>query len=496
MRGSLGPSSTTQGTGQRLHLGKKMASEQKMSRLALTAMVVGGMVGAGIFSLPRTFANATGPMGAVIAWLIAGTGMYMLARVFQALAERKPGLDAGVFAYAKAGFGDYPGHLSAFGYWIGSCIGNVSYWVLIKSTLGAFFPVFGQGNTVVAILFASVGIWLFHFLILRGVQQAAAINKIVTIAKVIPILLFIVLLFFAFKLDLFSFNLYGGDLSTGLFDQVRATMLVTVFVFIGIEGASVYSRYAKERKDVGWATIVGFVGVTALMVLVTLLPYAVLQRAEIAGMRQPSMAGVLESVVGPWGSVFVSVGLLVSVLGAYLAWALICAEVMFAAGKSKDMPKAFAKTNANGVPHVAMWWTSIIIQVIVISTYWSRDAFTLMLNLTSATTLIPYFLVAAYGLMIARRGETYELRPQERQRDLAFSAIAVIYTIFMLYAGGLKYILLAAILFAPGTILYFIARREQGKPVFDRAFDWALFGAVVLAALYGVYGLASGAITL
>ena len=127
------------------------SSEEKMSRLQLTAMVVGGMVGAGIFSLPRTFAGATGPFGAVIAWLIAGTGMYMLARVFQSLAERKPDLDAGVFAYAKAGFGDYPGFLSAFGYWIGSCIGNVSYWVLIKATLGAFFPVFGDGNTVSAI---------------------------------------------------------------------------------------------------------------------------------------------------------------------------------------------------------------------------------------------------------------------------------------------------------------------------------------------------------
>jgi len=122
-------------------------AEQKMSRMQLTAMVVGGMVGAGIFSLPRTFANATGPLGAVIAWIIAGTGMYMLARVFQALAERKPDIDAGVFAYAKAGFGDYPGFISAFGYWIGSCIGNVSYWVLIKSTLGAFFPMFGDGNT-------------------------------------------------------------------------------------------------------------------------------------------------------------------------------------------------------------------------------------------------------------------------------------------------------------------------------------------------------------
>ena len=473
-----------------------MANEQKMTRMALTAMVVGGMVGAGIFSLPRTFANATGPLGAVIAWVIAGTGMYMLARVFQQLAERKPELDAGVFAYAKAGFGDYPGFISAFGYWIGSCIGNVSYWVLIKSTLGAFFPVFGDGNTVVAIVVASVGIWLFHFLILRGVQQAAAINKIVTIAKVIPILVFIVLLIFAFKMELFSFNLYGGDLTNGLFEQVKATMLVTVFVFIGIEGASVYSRYAKERKDVGWATIVGFIGVTGLMVMVTLLPYAVLQRADIAGLRQPSMAGVLESVVGPWGSVFVSVGLLVSVLGAYLAWALICAEVMFAAAKSKDMPKAFAKVNQNNVPVVAMWWTSIIIQIIVITTYWSNDAFALMLNLTSATTLIPYLFVAVYGLMIARRGETYDLRPQERGRDQVLATIAVIYTLFMIYAGGLHYIMLAAVLFAPGTVLYFMARREQGLAVFTKGSDWIIFGVIVIAAIYSVYGLATGRISI
>src|SRR5262245_27211639 len=161
-----------------------------MSRLQLTAMVVGSMVGAGIFSLPRTFAGATGPIGALIAWAIAGTGMYMLARVFQSLAERKPDLNAGVFSYAKAGFGDYPGFLSAFGYWMGSCIGNVSYWVLVKSTLGAFFPIFGDGNTLIAIAVASVGIWLFHFLILRGVREAAFINTVVTVAKIIPILLF------------------------------------------------------------------------------------------------------------------------------------------------------------------------------------------------------------------------------------------------------------------------------------------------------------------
>jgi arginine:ornithine antiporter/lysine permease len=153
------------------------------------------------------------------------------------------------------------------------------------------------------------------------------------------------------------------------------------------------------------------------MVLVTLLPYAVLQRVEIAGMRQPSMAQVLEAVVGHGGAVFVSVGLLISVLGAYLAWSLICAEVLFTVTKTKDMPAVFAHENANKVPSTALWATNIVIQLIVVTTYRSRAAFALMLNLTSAMALIPFLFVAGYGLMLARRGETYEVRPQERRRD-------------------------------------------------------------------------------
>lgn len=471
-------------------------SPHKLSPFALTMMVVGSMVGAGIFSLPSTFAGATGPIGALIAWAIAGTGMYMLARVFQTLAERKPNLDAGVFAYARAGFGDYPGFLSAFGYWIGSCIGNVSYWVLIKSTLGAFFPVFGDGNTVIAIAVASVGIWLFHAMILRGTQQAAVINSVVTVAKIVPILIFILLVIFAFRLDQFSANLYGGDLTGSVFDQVRATMLVTVFVFLGIEGASVYSRFARERADVGRATILGFIMVTTLMVLVTLLPYAVLERAEIASMRQPSMAQVLEAVVGPWGTVFVSVGLLISVLGAYLAWSLICAEVLFAAARTRDMPAVFAHENENRVPSIALWATNVVVQIIVITTYWSRDAFALMLNLTSAMNLIPFLLVAAYGLQLTNRGETYEVRPQERRRDLIIAAIATVYTIFLLFAGGLNFVLLSAVLYAPGTALYLWARREQGRPVFTGLSDWLIFALAVIGAVIGIYGLATGSITL
>jgi arginine:ornithine antiporter/lysine permease len=284
-------------------------------------------------------------------------------------------------------------------------------------------------------------------------------------------------------------------MSSGLFEQVRATMLATVFVFIGVEGASVYSRYARKRSDVGVATTLGFVGVLCLMVLVTLLPYSVLERAEIAGMRQPSMASVLQGVVGPWGSVFVSIGLIVSVLGAYLAWSLICVEVLFCAARSGDMPRILARENRNKVPAPALWLTNGVIQLFLISTLFSEDAFKLMVELTSSMVLVPYLLVAAYGFLIARRGETYEAKSEERLRDLIFAGIATLYAAFMIYAAGMKFLLLSAILYALGTILYFQIRREREQPLFKLR-EWPVFLAAVAGCLLGICGLVTGYITL
>ena len=267
---------------------------RKFPLTTLIAMVVGSMVGAGVFSLPRNFALSTGVFGAVIAWVIAGTGMLMLAFVFQTLAVRRPDLDAGVYAYTKAVFGEYLGFFSAFGYWASACIGNVTYWVLITSTLGLLWPgTFGHGDTLAAVALGSAGLWIFHILISRGVQEAATINKIVTVAKIVPILTFVVVAIFALKAHVFSANFWGGEprSASALFDQVRGTMLITVFVFLGIEGASVYSRYARRRQDVGKATVLGFLGVLALFAAVTIFSYGILTRAELEKLRQPSMAG-------------------------------------------------------------------------------------------------------------------------------------------------------------------------------------------------------------
>src|SRR5215831_8949698 len=270
-------------------------SDRKLSLGSLISLVMGSMIGAGIFTLPSKFGQATGVAGALIAWGIAGTGMLMLAFVFQTLARRKPELDAGVYAYAKAGFGNYLGFVSAYGYWVGACLADVACLILIKSTLGTFFPIFGDGTTIAALIGASLILWFVQVLILRGVKQAAALNTIATIAKIVPLFIFLGFVIHGFKTDIFALNFWGGEVpdAANIFHQVRGTMLLTVFVFVGIEGASVYSRLARNRNDIGVATVLGFLGVLSLLVLVTILSYGVLLRPNLAALRTPSMAGVL-----------------------------------------------------------------------------------------------------------------------------------------------------------------------------------------------------------
>jgi len=493
------------------------SESEKLPLGTLTAMVVGGMVGAGVFSIPRNFASATGVYGALIAWTIAGLGMLMLAFVFQKLANRKPDLDAGVYAYARAGFGPYMGFASAFGYWASACVGNVSYWILIKSTLGAVFPAFGDGNTIAAVAVSSLGIWAFHFLVLRGTKEAAAINKIVTIAKVIPLLLFLVLVIFAFDSEVFMGNLWGGAavaqeylhahgdlIATGasverdygnLFAQVKATMLITVFVFLGIEGASNYSRFAKKREDVGKATVMGFLSVLALFASVSILSFGVLPREEIQQLSQPSVGGVLAAAVGPWGATFIGVGVIVSVLGAYLAWTLMSAEVLAVAAKKGDMPKFLTKENTAQVPTNALLMSSLLVQLVLAATLLSEDAFTFALSLCSHLSLLPYLLAAAFLLKLVSTRETYSVGDRDIGKDTVIAVLGVVYGIFLVYAGGMKFLVLSFLIYAPGTLLYLKTRREQSLQVFKPA-EWFAFAVVLAGAIYALFGLITGYITI
>jgi arginine:ornithine antiporter/lysine permease len=302
----------------------------------------------------------------------------------------------------------------------------------------------------------------------------------------VPILVFVVLALFYLKPHVFAENFAGADYAGSLFNQVKGTMLATVFVFLGVEGASVYSRHARRREDVGRATVLGFLSVFAIFASVTIVSYGLLPMSQIAELRQPSMAGVLESAVGTWGKVFVSIGLIVSVLGAYLAWTLMAAEVLFVAAEDEDMPRFLGRSTAADVPVPALLMTTLLTQVVLVVTLFSDDAFSFALDLTSALTLIPFLLAAAFALKSARG------RPGG---DLAVPALATLYTAFLLYAAGPKYLLVSFIVYAPATVLFVLARREQGRRLFSTR-ELVILLVSIAGAVLGIVALALGWISL
>jgi arginine:ornithine antiporter/lysine permease len=203
------------------------------------------------------------------------------------------------------------------------------------------------------------------------------------------------------------------------------------------------------------------------------------------------MAGVLEAAVGGWGKTFVSVGLIVSVLGAYLAWTLMAAEVLFVAAKDDDMPRFLRRSSAADVPVPALVLTTLLSQVVLVVTYFSDDAFNFALDLTSALTLIPFLLAAGYALKLALTREGYREDASGLRRELTVAVLATVYTAFLLFAAGLKFVLVSFIIYAPATVLFVMARKEQGRRLFSPG-ELLILAVSVAGALLGVVALAAG----
>jgi arginine:ornithine antiporter / lysine permease len=469
------------------------AASDKLGLWLLVALVVGSIIGSGIFGIPQNMAVGAGAGAILIGWLVTGLGMLMLARVYQTLALRKPELDNGVYAYARALSGDYVGFNSAWGYWISAWIGNVGYLVAAFGALGYFFPVFGEGNTAVAVLGASAVLWVVHAMVLRGIHGASMLNALVTIAKVLPLLLFVVLVAMAFEMKTFQLDFWGASTLGSLLDQVKSTMLVTVWVFIGIEGASVYSARAQQRADVGRATILGFAICLVLLMAVSLLSLGIYTQPELAGLKNPSMAPVLERVVGTWGAIVVYVGLIVSVGGGFLAWTLLAAEALFTPAKGGAMPTWLSQKNKNDVPANALWLTSAMVQLFLIVTLFSKASYLALISLSTAMILLPYLLSAAYGLLLAWRGDSST--SAKNSADIPIAAVATVYCAWLLYAAGLKYLLLSALLYAGGVMLYALAKKQRSEAVFTSK-EALLFAAICVLAVTAAFMLLTDRLSL
>jgi arginine:ornithine antiporter / lysine permease len=471
-------------------------SSQRPNSLSLSllvALVVGSILGSGIFGIPQNMAAGAGAGAILIGWTVTGIGMLTLARVYQMLALRKPELNNGVYAYARALSGEYVGFNSAWGYWISAWIGNVGYLVAAFAALGYFFPAFGEGNTQAAIIGASVVVWIVHMLVLRGIQGATVLNAVVTVAKVVPLLLFIVLVAMAFELKTFRLDFWGEATLGSVLNQVKSTMLVTVWVFIGIEGASVYSERAKKREDVGRATVMGFLICLVLLMSVSLLSLGIYTQPALATLKNPSMAAVLEKAVGSWGAIAIYIGLIVSVGGGFLAWTLLAAESLFTPAKGGVMPTWLAQKNSNDVPANALWLTNGMVQLFLIVTLFSKASYLALISLSTAMILLPYLFSAVYGLSLALKGEG--LNSAKRVGDTPIAAIAAGYCVWLLYAAGLKYLLLSAVLYALGAGVYIVAKKQRAEYPFTGQ-EWGYLALVCGLAAVAATMLATGRLTL
>jgi arginine:ornithine antiporter/lysine permease len=476
-----------------------MKKINKISLAPLVFLMLGSVIGSGFSDLPANMAKRAGSLAILLAWMVTGAGILALVLVYRNLSLRKPDLNNGIASYARAGFGDYTGFNSAWGYWVSAVCANASYFVIIFNALAYFFPgIFERDHlTIGALIGGTAIIWFIQYLVCKGVRKAAMLNVVVQIAKFIPILLFLVILLAVFNIDKFSFDFFSAD--TGLASlgiQLKSVMLVTVWVFIGIEGAIVLSERAKIREDIGRATIIAMFSALLIYMLISLLTFGYMSQQEAAALGTPSTAYVLEQIVGTWGAAVVNTGLVISVLGAMLGWTILASEVIYVGAKDKLMPKIFAKENRHNAPVNSLLLTNSLSQVLLVIAFLSSAAYEVVFFIAATAILIPYLLSGMYGMKLAITGETYDKKPKGRKKDIFIATISTIYAIWLVYAAGIENLLVVSILFAPGILLFAKVQQENGKKVFNNKYDMAVFAVITVMAIIAAFMLITGKIAI
>ena len=470
-----------------------------LSLTRLIAAVMTAVIGGGVFTFAGDMAAGGANTGAVlVGWLVSGLGVFCLMMCFYALNKYHPELTGGIYSYAHAGFGRFMGFNSAYGYWTSALLATVSYTTLLFASLAFFFPVFGEGNNLISVIGASIIVWVCWALVSRGVKEAAGINVITTIAKLIPLIVGIVAIMFSMKFDwaIFMDNFWGEPGGLPVWDQVVATVSVTVWIFLGIEGAVAISGRAKYSKDVGRATVIAFFGILALYLLVSVLSMGVMPREELAALANPSMAGLLEYVVGPWGAALVSLGVVLSLLGAMLGYTIISSECPHEAAEQGVFPKAFMKKNKNGAPIVTLTITCVIVQLFLVVILFSEQTYQFFYGVSVSMILIPYFFSTFYFMLVALRKENMDdVTPAKLFMYRAIGIVGFIYSIFLIYAGGLTGLMITTILFAPGMVLYFWGEKERGQKFLPRISDKIVAAAIVIFFIISIVLIATGQIS-
>ncbi|KAA0550003.1 amino acid permease [Bacillus sp. BGMRC 2118] len=456
-----------------------MSDTKKLGFWILTSLVVGNMVGSGIFMLPRTLSEVASPAGVLLAWTVTGIGVLMVALVFGNLAIRKPELSGGPQIYAKELFppgstaSTLSGFMSTWGYWIGNLAGNVAIITTFASYLSTFFPILTDetvfytvgsftlklGN-ISTFIVCSLLLWVTHFIILQGIEGAGKLNFVATAAKVLGFVIFILVGLFAFQnsylVPFVTQKAASTGEAVGLLGQINSAALTTLWAFVGVESAMVFASRSKKLIDVKRATILGLLIALVIYIGISILVMGMLPQELLVQSEKP-LIDAIETVIGPFGGKFLAAIGLISLIGSTIGWIMLSAEIPFQAARQGLFLPVFLKENKKGLPIFSLVITNILGQFFIFSTISNSisAAFDFIIYIATLSYLLPYFISSIFQIKLVLTRDTYE-NGKWRFSDGIIAVLATLYSVWVIIAGtsNIKTFLFGVLLLFSGIFFY------------------------------------------
>ena len=434
-----------------------LPEKNKLGLWTSTSLVIGNMIGAGIYLMPAAMASF-GSIG-LLGWVFSAIGSFFLAKVFSNLSKLLPHATGGPYAYTRDGLGDFIGFLVAWGYYLAVACANAAITISFVSALSTFFPVLASSSAI-AVAAGLCSIWLLAYINTLGIVTGGKLQLVTTILKVLPLLLVAVGGLFFIKAANFSpFNSSGSSIIGAL----QATATMTMFAFIGIESATVPSgSVVNPEKTVARATMLGLLITTFIYILGSVSVIGIIPAAQL----QKSLTPYADTAVIIYGSsarYWVSAGIAIAAFGSLNGWTLLQGQVPYAISKDKLFPPIFSRTNKKGVPYMGIIISSIMVSLFMTMNYTkglvAQFKFLLLLSLLSV--LIPYLLSAAAYLVIRVRKT-----PQAGgwAGAIALAILAFAYSLWAIAGAGQEAVYYGFLLLMAGIPFYvWAAFRKNAK---------------------------------
>lgn len=444
----------------------KVGLKKEIGLAGATAVVVGNIIGSAIYMLPQTLANAADCTATLIGWLISAGGTIVLALVFANLGEKYPH-DGGPVQYARDSFGNLAGFLTVWIYWIGAWICDAAVTIGSISYLSYFIPAL-KTNGLYAFLAASIVLWAFTLINIKGSKEVGIVAVITTIAKIIPLLVFIVIAAMHFNVsNLTTVSTEVASKGQGIGTGVASATGVTLWAFLGIESASIAAGDVKDpRKNVKRATLFGTIIAVTINILLSVGAMGAVPQQLLADSASP-LADVVNAVTGSyWGGSFFAFGAIISCLGATSGWILITARMALEAGEEGLFPKTFAKINPKThTPVNALVISSVLANLLLLLNFVGtmQSAYNFMVLVgTLASIPVLLFSCCAQMVLFFKRGDKITVGSFLKNNVLALIGFA--YSIYAIYGTGANAAMWGLIaMFAAIPILIYVQLREKSE---------------------------------